>query len=114
MLIRTAWNVPLLFDEEISEKNKRKRKRINIAIAVFIALTTIYEAIFNLKSSFISDKIWKAYSNFDDIAEGLFLIGSVLYLRQKINQVENLHTNLKLILVHIANFIVYSLLVTVD
>ena len=41
----------------------------------------------------------------------MYLVLSVLYLRRKINQVGNLHADTGLILVHVVNFIILSILV---
>ena len=83
-------------------------------MTIFIILIVIFEAVFNFWSSLVNDKGWFIYNNSDALIQGIFLICSVLYLRYKINQIENLHTNIRLITIHIVNFIVYSILVTVN
>ena len=108
IIFRTAWNVPLIFKWEIDVERSRKIDRIT---AVFIFATTIYEFIFNLTGDLVDNKTYIVYSQFDAIFQGLYLVSSVLYLRRKINQVENLHADSRLILVHVFNFVFLSMLV---
>ena len=78
--------------------------------AVFIFATTIFEIYFSFTDGYEDSIALVAYVEFDAFAQGLYLVLSVLYLRRKINQV-NLHASTGLIVVHVVNFVILSVLV---
>ena len=77
-----------------------------------IVVVTVYEAYFQL--GHIPDDKYYKFENYDEILENLCLVLAILYLKCKINSQKDVHSNHKLIAIHIINFICVSIIHTVD
>ena len=104
--------LPLIFgiDEIEPDGGQSKAKRINCKIATFLALATCASTF----ATFLISIIRLNMLLYTMIIESFTLVLFVFFLRRQINQVQPNLANNKLIMTHLINFSVFTLLMALE
>ena len=114
LLLKTAMTLPLIFDEcidetvsEMNDRHMKEAKRINCMIAIFVTLTGLL-SFANIVLLIPQESV--IFTLFVTSFQSLTLISVVFYLRYKINMFQPQLAKMRLIMTHLVNFILLSVI----
>lgn len=98
-----------MFRDDSNDKQKIHIQRIERLTAVVVVLIALESAFLAYSESKSQDSItYNMITMGMILLQGIVLIASVFFLRHEINSVESAHASMKMVRIHVVNFILFA------